>query len=69
VTVESAARIDGGDPVRLRGYVGDLWGHANDTPTTLRCRNAPPPWPPRSKPTSRRSALEVRAGMFEELAP
>jgi hypothetical protein len=30
VTVESSARIDGRDLVRSRGYVGDLWGHAND---------------------------------------
>jgi hypothetical protein len=62
-TVESAARIDGGDLVRFRGYVGDLWGHANDAAVLQRA----------SELTAEIEAgvkaigLEVRAGLFEEL--
>jgi hypothetical protein len=63
VTVESAARIDGGDLVRFRGYVGDLWGHANDAAVQERATALAA----EVEAGVKALGLEVRAGLFEEL--
>jgi hypothetical protein len=62
VTVESAARIAGGDLVRFRGYVGDLWGHANDAAVQQRAGELAAEIEAGVKELGR----EVRAGLFEE---
>jgi hypothetical protein len=63
VTVESAARIDGGDLVRFRGYVGDLWGHANDAAVQERATALAA----EIEAGVKALGLELRAGLFEEL--
>jgi hypothetical protein len=63
VAVESAARIDGGDLVRFRGYVGDLWGHTNDA-AVQECATA---LAAEIEAGVEALGLEVRAGLFEEL--
>jgi hypothetical protein len=62
VAVESAARIDGGDLVRFRGYVGDLWGYANDAAVQERASELAA----EIEAGVEALGLEVRAGLFEE---
>jgi hypothetical protein len=63
VSVESAARIEGGDLLRFRGHVGDLWGHRNDAAVQRRATELVAEIDAGVK----NLGLEVRAGIFEEL--
>ena len=64
LSVESAARIEGGELVRYRRYVGDLWGHSNDANVEQRAQELLA----ELEAGIHALGLEVRAGFYDELA-
>jgi hypothetical protein len=63
LSVESGARIDGGEIVRYRRHVGDLWGHENDADVKERAQLLVG----ELKTGIKALGLEVRAGLYDDL--